>query len=116
MHMCWLRHIGGRLTSRYRYSIGLVYNTFPLPHVGAKSKPTIEALAKDILNARKAHPGSSLSGLYNPATMPANLQRAHRALDQAVEKLYRSKKFTSEMERLEHLMAEYEKLVSASQT
>ena len=31
MHMAWLRHIGGRLESRYRYSIGLVYNTFPLP-------------------------------------------------------------------------------------
>ncbi len=25
MHMAWLRHIGGRLESRYRYSIGLVY-------------------------------------------------------------------------------------------
>lgn len=32
MHMAWLRHVGGRLESRYRYSIGLVYNTFPTPH------------------------------------------------------------------------------------
>ena len=31
MHMAWLRHVGGRLESRYRYSIGLVYNTFPPP-------------------------------------------------------------------------------------
>ena len=31
MHMAWLRHIGGRLKSDYRYSIGLVYNTFPTP-------------------------------------------------------------------------------------
>lgn len=29
MHMAWLRQIGGRLESRYRYSIGIVYNTFP---------------------------------------------------------------------------------------
>ncbi|MDE0004875.1 MAG: hypothetical protein OXQ29_19465, partial [Rhodospirillaceae bacterium] len=29
MHMAWLRCIGGRLKSDYRYSIGLVYNTFP---------------------------------------------------------------------------------------
>ena len=29
MHMAWLRFIGGRLKSDYRYSIGLVYNTFP---------------------------------------------------------------------------------------
>ena len=31
LHMAWLRHIGGRLKSDYRYSIGLVYNPFPLP-------------------------------------------------------------------------------------
>ena len=31
MHMAWLRHVGGRLKSDYRYSIGLVYNTFPVP-------------------------------------------------------------------------------------
>jgi len=30
-HMAWLAHIGGRLESRFRYSIGLVYNTFPGP-------------------------------------------------------------------------------------
>ena len=44
MHMAWLRHIGGRLESRYRYSIGLVYNTFPPPPIDAarltaKDKP-----------------------------------------------------------------------------
>ena len=31
IHMSWLRHIGGRLKSDYRYSIGLVYNPFPWP-------------------------------------------------------------------------------------
>ena len=31
MHMAWLRYTIGRLKSDYRYSIGLVYNTFPLP-------------------------------------------------------------------------------------
>jgi len=31
MHMAWLRAVGGRLKSDYRYSIGMVYNTFPLP-------------------------------------------------------------------------------------
>ena len=36
MHMAWLRHVGGRLKSDYRYSIGLVYNTFPTPPAGAK--------------------------------------------------------------------------------
>ncbi|MCY3672106.1 MAG: hypothetical protein OXH14_13670, partial [Alphaproteobacteria bacterium] len=36
MHMAWLRNIGGRLESRYRYSIGVVYNTFPLPRGGGR--------------------------------------------------------------------------------
>ena len=31
MHMAWLRHVGGRIKSDYRYSIKLVYNTFPTP-------------------------------------------------------------------------------------
>lgn len=31
MHMTWMRHIGGRLESRFQYGIGLVYNTFPPP-------------------------------------------------------------------------------------
>ena len=31
MHMSWLRHVGGRLKSDYSYSIGIVYNTFPVP-------------------------------------------------------------------------------------
>ena len=49
MHMGWLRHIGGRLKSDYRYSIGLVYNTFPLPpgFTGAAADtPALERLAQ----------------------------------------------------------------------
>ena len=45
MHMVWLRYIGGRLKSDYRYSIGLVYNTFPMPPKGAVLSK-LEPLAK----------------------------------------------------------------------
>jgi len=31
MHMAWMRAITGRMKSDYMYSIGIVYNTFPLP-------------------------------------------------------------------------------------
>ena len=34
MHMAWMRAVAGRLESRYRYSNGVVYNTFPLPDLG----------------------------------------------------------------------------------
>ena len=65
MHMAWLRHIGGRLKSDYRYSIGLVYNTFPTPPAGADLSK-LEPLAQAVLDARAAHPDATLSDLYDP--------------------------------------------------
>lgn len=105
LHMAWLRHIGGRLESRYRYSIGLVYNTFPLPK-GDLSK--LEPHAQAVLAARENHPGATLSDLYDPDLMPADLRRAHQALDRAVDRLYRRTGFDSDRERVEHLFRLYE--------
>jgi hypothetical protein len=110
MHMSWLRHIGGRLESRYRYSIGLVYNTFPLPP--AKSLSKLDPLAQAVLDARSAHPGATLATLYDPDLMPPNLRAAHTALDRAVDRLYRSAGFASDRERVEHLFALYEAMVA----
>ena len=107
MHMAWLRHIGGRLKSDYRYSIGLVYNTFPLPPKEANLSK-LESLAQAVLDARAAHPGSTLADLYDPLTMPPNLRKAHQALDRAVDRLYRRSGFVSERERVEHLLMVYE--------
>src|SRR3546814_11087820 len=78
--MSWLSHIGGKLKSDPRYSIGLVYNTFPWPDATAEQREHIEALAQDVLDARAAWPTSSLADLYDPDTMPANLRKAHHAL------------------------------------
>ena len=111
MHMAWLRHIGGRLKSDYRYSIGLVYNTFPLPPGFADADTSaLEPLAQAVLDARAAHAGATLADLYDPDLMPPNLRRAHHALDHAVDRLYRRKRFTSERERVEHLFALYERM------
>ena len=111
MHMAWLRHIGGRLKSDYRYSIGLVYNTFPLPAGFADADTSaLEPLAQAVLDARAAHTGATLADVYDPDLMPPNLRRAHHALDRAVDRLYRRKRFTSERERVEHLFALYERM------
>ena len=109
MHMSWLRYIGGRLKSDYRYSIGLVYNTFPLPPTDADLS-SLDPLARAVLDARAAHPDASLADLYDPDLMPVNLRRAHQALDRAVDRLYRPRKFSSERERVEHLFALYERM------
>ena len=115
MHMAWLRHVGGRLESRYRYSIGLVYNTFPTPPGFGNQSSDISKLeppVKAVLDARAAHPGATLADLYDPDLMPPNLRRAHQALDRAVDRLYRPAGFTSERERVEHLFMLYEKMRS----
>ena len=109
MHMAWLRHIGGRLKSDYRYSIGLVYNTFPMPPEIADFS-ALEPLAQAVLDARATHTDATLADLYDPDLMPPNLRRAHQALDGRVDRLYRRSGFKSERERVEHLFMLYEKM------
>jgi hypothetical protein len=112
-HMAWLNDIGGKLKSDPRYSIGLVYNTFPWPEPSAAQRKQVEALAQAVLDARALpkNATSSLADLYDPDTMPAELRKAHRELDAAVDKLYRARPFKSDRERVEHLFPLYEALV-----
>lgn len=112
MHMAWMRAITGRLESRYMYSVGVVYNTFPWPDVTPAWRAKVEKLAQAVLDARAAHATSSLADLYDPDTMPGDLRRAHRALDLAVDKAYRPVPFRSDRERVEHLFSRYEALVN----
>ncbi|MDE0373023.1 MAG: hypothetical protein OXI73_10845 [Rhodospirillales bacterium] len=87
------------MKSDYMYSVAVVYNTFPMPPEGA-NLPRLEPLARAVLDARAAHPGSTLANLYDPDLMPPNLRRAHQALDRAVDRLYRRNGFSSERERI----------------
>lgn len=111
MHMAWLRHIGGRLESRYRYSIGLVYNTFPWPDASKAQREKISALAQAALDARTNHPTANLSQLYDPLTMPGDLRSAHSALDRAVDRLYRPEAFSGDADRVALLFTRYAALV-----
>lgn len=112
MHMAWLRQIGGRLESRYRYSIGIVYNTFPWPETGDEQRAKINLLAQAVLNARAEFLNSTLADLYDVDVMPRELRKAHQELDKAVDKLYRPAPFTGDRDRVEHLFGLYEKLVA----
>ena len=109
MHMAWMRAITGRMKSDYMYSVGVVYNTFPVPRKNANTSK-LEPLARAVLDARAAHPGATLADLYDPDLMPPNLRRAHQALDHAVDRLYRRTGFSSEHERVEYLFMLYEKM------
>jgi hypothetical protein len=46
MHMAWIRLVGGRLKSDYRYSGSMVYNTFPWPRLGSGAYPDSEAYGR----------------------------------------------------------------------
>lgn len=114
MHMAWVRHVCGRLESRYRYSAKLVYNNFPWPQASQTQRERVVKLAHAVLEARTNHPGSTLADLYDPRTMPADLAKAHQALDVAVDKLYRRNGFANDMERFAHLIELYDRLANGS--
>ena len=112
MHMAWLTYIGGRLKSDYRYSSGLVYNTFPLPDADEDRLRALATYADAVLEARDQFPDATLADLYAPDLMPAPLRQAHQQLDRAVDRLYRRGAFRSERERVEYLLALYERMVA----
>jgi hypothetical protein len=116
MHMAWLRFIGGRLESRYRYSIGIVYNPFPWPDADDAAKERINKLAEVVLAARLNHPTSTLADLYDPLTMPPDLRRAHTVFDLAVDRLYRKEPFETDRARVEFLLARYEQITAPTLT
>ncbi len=83
---------------------------FRPPETRWANNDKLEALAQAVLDARATHPDAALADLYDPDLMPPGLRRAHRALDRAVDRLYRSRGFVSERERAEHLFMLYEKM------
>ena len=119
MHMAWMRAVCGRLKSDFRYSAGIVYNNFPWPSrpvPAGKAEAAIEAAAQAVLDARAAHPGSTLADLYNPNAMPDDLYRAHKVLDRAVDAAYVAdggkKIWADDAERVGFLFQRYAALTS----
>lgn len=112
--MAWMRIICGRLEMRYRYAKELVYNTFPWPSPTEEQYREIENTAKNILEVRKAYSNdTTMAMLYDPITMPVDLEKAHRKNDIAVMKAYGFKvNETSEMDCITGLMKLYHKVVN----
>ena len=113
IHLDWMRLVGSRLKSDYRYSVSIVFNNFPFPNATDEQKKNIENLAEEILLARASNAGMTLAELYDPDKMPDDLKQAHSKLDDAVDKLYRPQGFANTEERLAHLLARYEQLIEA---
>lgn len=113
VHMSWMRATAGRLKSDYSYTSTTVYNTFPWPSPSKEQVNTINSTAQGILDARALYPNSSLADLYDPLTMPKELQRAHSENDKAVMQAYGfSIKNTSEADCVAALMRMYQEMTS----
>ncbi len=88
VHMAWMRTVGARMKSDYRYSKDVVYNNFPWPTPTDAQRAKIEETAQAILDARALYPDASLADLYDESTMPPELRRAHQQNDKAVWAAY----------------------------
>ena len=110
LHVVWVKAVGGKLKTDYRYSSVLCYNTFPFPNISQKQKDNITELVFGILDEREKHSQKTLAQLYDPSKMPEGLKKAHHNLDIAIEQCYRPKPFETDEERLEYLFKMYEEM------
>lgn len=112
IHMAWVKTVGGRLKTDYRYSAQLCYNTFPFPKISDEKKQEIESAAEEVLITREYYPEKTLAELYDPDKMPQDLREAHAKLDDIVESCYPGYPFASDEARLECLFKLYEKMTA----
>lgn len=113
VHNAWMRMVAGRLKSDYRYSKDIVYNTFVWCEPTPKQRARIEQTAREILEARKLYPGSTLADLYDTVLMPPELRRAHQNNDRAVMQAYGMPvRETTECSCVAELMRLYQKKVT----
>lgn len=110
MHMAWVKTVGGRLKTDYRYSTQLCYNTFPFPTIREEKKKQIEEAAENILVTRAFYPEKTLAEMYDPDKMPEDLREAHATLDDIVDSCYPDYPFANDEVRLECLFKLYEKM------
>ena len=134
MHNAFRRTVAGRLECRYRYSNTVVYNNFPFPEScrmpSENDRPdplraAVEAAAQAVLDARGQYrreareaglPEPTLAELYAPDAGYTALDKAHAALDKAVDKAYgykTGKNTDDEAERVAFLFELYRKATAA---
>ncbi|MGV0351292.1 DNA methyltransferase [Corynebacterium guaraldiae] len=115
MHMVWVRAVGGKMKTDYRYSNTIVYNNFPVPELSAQAKNELSQRALRVLDVREYHSEFTLAELYDPDKMPDNLRQAHAEVDAAVDKLFSARPFESDEARLSVLFAMYKEAIEAEE-
>lgn len=107
MHRLWLSTVGGRIGNGFRYSVKLVYNTFPIPNISSDQAEKLTLSARNILKIRYHHFPRTVAELYDQNKMPDDLRAAHRENDDLLESMYIGRPFRNDTERLEKLFKLY---------
>lgn len=110
MHMAWLRAVGGKMKTDYRYSNTIVYNNFPVPPLSDHVKEQLTQTALRILDVREYYCERTLAELYDPEKMPELLCEAHVENDVLVDSIYREGGCGSDDDRLAVLFSLYEEM------
>jgi hypothetical protein len=93
-----------------------VYNNFPVPQISDEGQNELAAAALRILDVREYHSEQTLAQLYDPDSMPGDLQLAHQQNDDLVDMIYQERGFGTDEERLSHLFALYEEMTKDEQS
>ena len=98
--MTWLKTVGGKFKSDYRFSATTVYNTFPWCKPTDKQRAAIEQSAQKILDVRANYPDATLADLYDSLSMPKDLRDAHKKNDRAVANAYGFENFLDDESKI----------------
>ncbi|WP_319944144.1 type IIL restriction-modification enzyme MmeI [Microbacterium sp. J1-1] len=111
-HMSWVRAVGGKMKTDYRYSGTIIYNNFPVPPLSEAVKEKLTVAALRVLDVREYHCEQTLAELYDPDKMPQDLRDAHAAVDALVDSIYSKKPYETDEQRLSDLFALYERMTA----
>jgi len=111
-HMVWMKAVGGKMKTDYRYSGTIVYNNFPVPPIADAAKERLTVAALRVLDVREYHCERTLAELYDPDLMPDDLRQAHAAVDALVDSIYSKRGYETDEQRLSDLFAMYEAMTA----
>ncbi|MBN0974263.1 MULTISPECIES: DNA methyltransferase [unclassified Gordonia (in: high G+C Gram-positive bacteria)] len=114
-HMVWVRAVGGKMKTDYRYSGTIIYNNFPVPSLTDQVKERLTIAALRVLDVREYHCEKTLAELYDPDKMPGDLRAAHAEVDALVDSIYSKRGYETDEQRLSDLFAMHEEMTAAEQ-
>lgn len=113
LHWVWTKAISGKLETRIRYSVNLVYNNFPIPTLTSEQKESLTNSALNIIEARERYPNLNLAQLYDIDSMPQELVSAHNINDTIIEAIYSANGFVDDSDRLNALFSVYNEMTGS---